>query len=125
MSSLSEHLYNKAHGRIYKNSTSVTDTSWTGNGDVIATPPSGGKLCITKITFQPSAAAVATSIKSYDSAGTTAIDTLFSTVLVSGFLLTVPDVDMSDCPIILNEGETMQAIVSAGDCYVTVRGFIL
>lgn len=123
MSSLSEHLYNKAHGRIYKKSMSVTDTSFPG--DVIASPSSGNRLCITHITFAPSAAAVATTVKSYEGDGTTVADTLFTNVIISGFLLGIPTVDMLECPIILEVDQQLQATVSAGNCYITVRGFEL
>jgi len=125
MTSLSSHLYNISFGRIYAKSTEVTDTSFPG--DVIADPPStSDKLAITKISFQPSAAGVTVVVRSYESDGTTLVATLFNAVLATGILLVPPEVDMSDAPIILKDGQQLQATVSVGGtAYVTVRGFVL
>lgn len=124
MSSLSEHLYNKAHGDIYKKSTDISDTDWTGGGDVIASPPSGRRLCITHITIQLAVAGTTVSIRSYS--GSSPVTTLFNAITQTSYLLSLPEVDMSECPIILNEDETLQAVASAdNNTYVTVRGFIL
>jgi len=125
LSSLSEHLYNKAHGRIFKASVNVTDHTTTG--DAIYAPPSGKKVCLTHITFSPKVAGDAVTIKVYESDGTTLVESLFTKITVASFLLTVPSIDMSDCPIILTADRTLRGIVAASgdEVYVTVRGFLL
>lgn len=121
MSDLMQHFYNKS-GVLYNKSTEVTDTTFPG--DVVASPPSGERLVITKIRIQPSAAAEAATVKVYAGDGTTFVKNVCQGVLCSGFLLSVPELDMSDAPLVLKADEQLQAI-AAGTTYVSVRGFVI
>jgi hypothetical protein len=124
MTSLSEHLYDKAHGNLYKKSTDISETSWASNGDVIASPPSGKKLCITGIALQLGAAGTKVTIRIYS--GSVSQGTLLNAITQTTYLLSLPNADFSECPIILKDDETLQAIATADNgTYVTVRGFVL
>jgi len=124
MSSLANHLYNRAHGRIQ------TDLKEIDSGSNVyaacATPPSGKKLAITKITVSPTEVGAGGEVTfGIHDSGDSLVKTVFQLLR---WTVNFPlQIDLESCPVIMSTDEYLAVKTVSDDqqINITTHSFVL
>jgi len=124
-SSVAGFYFEKAGQSTYSKTTTVDGDDYS---DVIAQPSSGKYLVITHIYVQPTVVLLngGLSIRIYDGDGVSQ-GNIFASLGCGTLIISPFEINMSECPIVLDPDYTLKAKVeNAGDdVYVICRGFVI